>query len=333
MIRSASLLSKEGLIINMENTLKQSKTTRKAGYWQGYFARHWTLYAMLLLPIIFLFIFAYVPMVHLTRGFAQNNTIAPISQLNWTGLDNLRQAFALPQFMNAIRNTIMFSFLDLLVGFPAPIILAILLNELKFERFKKITQTISYVPNFISWIIVGGLATALFSSNTGSINLFIESLGGSPILFLESNVNWVITNVLLSVWRSVGWSSIIYLAAITNINPEYYEAADIDGASRLRKIWHITLPGIRPTIIILLTLAIGGIMGASLDRFVALENSFVRGPAGVADVIPTFVWRWGLQNQQFALATAIGLFNSTIGMVLLLSANWTVRKLGGEGFW
>jgi len=317
----------------MENTLEQKKNGRKAGYWHGYFSRHWTLYAMLLLPVVFIFIFRYTPMVHLVRAFARNNTIAPVTQLEWVGFDNFTHAFQLPQFRNAIRNTLLFSFLDLLVGFPAPIILALLLNELKFDRFKKITQTISYVPNFISWIIVGGLATALFSSHTGAVNGIIERLGGSPVLFLEENVNWVITNVLLSVWRSVGWSSIIYLAAITNISPELYEAAEIDGASRLRKMWHITLPGIRPTIIILFTLALGGILDAGLDRFVALENSFVRGPRGVADVIPTFVWRWGIQNQQFALTTAIGLFQSFIGMFMLLSGNWVVRKLGGDGFW
>jgi len=319
----------------MENTLKQKRTKRSAGYWQGYFSRHWSLYAMLLLPIIFIFIFSYIPMVHISRAWARNNTIAPISQLEWVGWANFQQAFAFPAFRNAIRNTIMFSFLDLIFGFPAPIILAILLNELKFERFKKITQTISYIPNFISWIIVGGLATALLSSSSGSINLMLyNTFGIGPIRFLEDQFNWVVTNVALSVWRSVGWSSIIYLAAITNINPEYYEAADIDGASRLRKIWHITLPGIRPTIIILLTLAVGGIMGASLDRFIALENSFVRAAGtGVADVIPSFVWRWGLQSNMFALATAIGIFQSTIGMVLLLSSNWFVRKMGGQGFW
>ena len=317
----------------MENILQQNKKGRKAGYWQGYFARHWTLYAMLLLPVVFILIFRYVPMVHLVRAFARNNTIAPIRELEWVGFDNFRAAFAFPQFQNAIRNTLMFSFLDLLVGFPAPIILALLLNELKFERFKKITQTISYVPNFISWIIVGGLAVALFSQHTGVVNNLIVRLGGTPVLFLETHANWVISNVLIAVWRSVGWSSIIYLAAITSISPELYEAAEIDGASRLRKMWHITLPGIRPTIIILFTLALGGIMGAELDRFVALENSLVRGPTGVADVIPTFVWRWGIQGQQFAMTTAIGMFQSVIGMILLLSGNSIVRKLGGNGFW
>jgi len=315
----------------MENV--KVKKHRTLAYWKNYGAKYWNVYLMLLLPMVFVFIFSYIPMVHLVRAFARNNTIAPVTGLTWVGLDNFREAFMLPAFRNAIRNTLMFSFLDLLIGFPAPIVLALMLNELKFERFKKITQTLSYLPHFISWIIVGGLATALLSSHSGTINIMLENMGFERILFLETHRNWVITNMVFSVWRSVGWSSIIYLAAITNINPEYYEAAEIDGASRFRKMWHITLPGIRPTIIILFTLALGGILGASLDRFMALENSFVRGPAGVADVISTFVYRWGITNQQFALSTAIGLFQSTIGMIMLLSGNWIVRKLGGDGFW
>jgi ABC-type polysaccharide transport system, permease component len=311
----------------MKNTLKNSSRT---GYWRGYWSRHWPLYAMLLLPVVFIFIFRYVPMVHLWRAFTPNNTIAPVTELPFTGLANFREAFSLQPFRNSIRNTLMFSALDLLIGFPAPIILALMFNELKFKRFKKIAQSVSYVPNFISWVIVGGLATVLLSTNAGAVNAIIEGLGFNPISFLEAEKNWIISNVLISVWRGMGWSSIIYLAAITNINPEYYEAAEIDGASRLRKMWHITLPGIRPVIATLFTLALGGIMGAELDRFVALENSFVR---GVSEVIPVFIWRWGLQSGQFALATAVGLFQGLIGLVMLLSGNWAVKKLGGNGFW
>jgi len=298
---------------------------------RSYWKRHWSLYAMLLLPIVFVFIFSYIPMVHLARGFAVNNTILPVTQLTFVGFDNFRQAFAMAPFTNAIRNTIMFSILDLIVGFPAPVILAIMLNELKFERFKKVSQAISYVPHFISWIIVGGLATSLLATGGGAVNGIIYNLFGvGPIPFLETNTNWIVSNVLIAVWRSVGWGSIIYLAAITNVNPEYYEAAEMDGASRMRKIWHITLPGIRPTIAIMFILNLGGIMQASLDRFLALENSFVR---QVSDVIPTFIWRWGIGSQQFALATAIGIFQSMIGMILLLLGNAFVKKLGGAGFW
>ena len=224
----------------------------------------------------------------------------------------------------------MFSALDLIIGFPAPIILALLLNELKMERFKKITQTISYMPHFLSWVIVGSMALRLFSSNNGAINNMLYSSFGMTIPFLEQEFHWIVTNVLLAIWRGIGWNTIIYLAAITSISPDLYEAAEIDGASRLRKMWHITLPGIRPVIITLLILTLGGIMGADLSRFMTLENSFVR---GVSEVIPTFVFRWSIQGNQFALGAAIGIFQSIIGMILLLSGNWFVKKLGGNGFW
>jgi ABC-type polysaccharide transport system, permease component len=309
---------------------KTVKNNHQKGYWSGYWARHWILYAMLVLPIVFIFIFRYLPMVHLWRAFTPNNTILPVTQLPFIGLSNFREAFALRPFRTAIRNTLMFSGLDLLIGFPAPIILALLINELKFEKFKKITQSISYVPNFISWIIIGGLATTLLSSNAGAVNALIERWGFQSVTFLETEGSWVITNVLISVWRGVGWSSIIYLAAITNISPEFYEAAELDGASRLQKMWYITIPGISPVIATLFTLALGGVMSAELDRFVALENSFVR---GVSEVISVFVWRWGLQSSQFAFATAVGLFQGIIGLTMLLLGNWFVKKIGGDGFW
>ncbi|MCL1995044.1 MAG: ABC transporter permease subunit [Defluviitaleaceae bacterium] len=315
--------------------LKGSTGQRKgfAGSVRGfraYMARNWSLYAMLTLPLLYFFIFSYLPMVNVQLAWRQNNVFASVWDVPWVGWDNFERAFSLSPFRDAIRNTLMFSFLDLAIGFPAPIVLALLLNELKMPRFKKVTQTISYMPFFLSWIIISGLAINLFSTSTGAINNIIVGWGGSTVPFLNSNTHWVFTNVFLNVWRTVGWSTIIYLAAITNVNPELYEAAEVDGASRLRKMWHVTLPGIRPVIVILFILTLGQIMGADLARFIAMENHLVR---GVAEVIPTFTFRWGLQSMQFALAAAIGIFQSVIGMFLLLSANYAVRKLGGQGFW
>ena len=319
----------------MQSTVKRSRlmkntATSKKSQFMGYMARHWALYAMLIPPVVFLFIFSYMPMPNILMAFTENNVMRPPWENDWVGLAHLTRAFSLHPFRDAVRNTLMFSVLDLVVGFPAPIILALLLNEIKFKRFKKITQTISYLPNFISWIIIGGLATTLFSSNTGVVNDIIVRMGGTPIPFLETTTNWVIMNVLISVWRSVGWGSILYLASLLSISPELYEAAEIDGASRLRKMWHISLPGIRPTIVTLLILTLGGIMGASLDRFLGMENNFVR---SVSEVIPTFIFRWGLESFQFSLAAVIGIFQSVIGMILLLGGNWLAKKLGGNGFW
>ena len=296
----------------------------------SYMSRHWVLYAMLLLPVIYFFIFSYVPMVNVMIAFTRNNVMLPVWELPWVGFDNFTRAFSLSPFRDAVRNTLMFSALDLIIGFPSPIILALLLNELRFPRFKKITQTISYMPFFLSWVIVGGLSVRLFSTSTGAVNNMIVGMGGSPIPFLTDNAWWVATNVLLSVWRTVGWNTIIYLAAITNVNPELYEAADMDGASRVRKMWHVTLPAIRPVIVILLVLTLGQIMTADLARFIAMENNLVR---TVSEVLHTFIFRWGLQSMQFSLAAAVGIFQSIIGMFLLLGSNWAVKKLGGNGFW
>lgn len=310
----------------MENTLKLQKKSARKGYW----SRHWALYAMLMLPLVFFFVFRYVPMINLLLAWSPNNVFLSVWETGWVGWDNFREAFNNPFFIVAIRNTIMFSILDLAVGFPAPIILALLLNELKMERFKKITQTISYMPHFLSWVIIGSMSLRLFSVNNGAINNMLYNWLGTTIPFLEAETNWVVTQVVLNIWRSIGWSTIIYLAAITSISPELYEAAEIDGATRIRKMWHITLPGIRPVIITLFILSLGGVLQADLSRFLTLENSFVR---GVSEVIPTFTYRWALLGNRWHLGAAIGIFQSSIGLVLLLIGNWIVRKLGGNALW
>ena len=303
---------------------------KRQSTFKSYMSRHWALYLMMLPPIVFFVIFSYTPMVNILIAFTQNNIRIPVWQVPWVGLANFRWAFNNIQFINAVRNTIMFSGLDLLVGFPAPIILALLLNEIKFRKFKRVTQTISYMPFFLSWIIIGGLATRLFSPTVGAVNNIIVNLGFEPVPFLSSNVHWVITNIMLSVWRHIGWNTIIYLAAITNVNPELYEAADMDGASRLRKMWHVTLPGIRPVIVILFILTIGQIMGADMARFLALENLLVR---DVSTVLPIFVFRWGIEGMQYHRAAAVGLMQSIINLILLFGANIIARKLGGTGLW
>lgn len=310
--------------------LSKSQTNKKAKG-ASYMQRHWTLYAMLILPILYFLIFSYLPMVNLQLAWRANNVIANVWDVRWVGWENFERAFNNPFFINAIRNTLMFSFLDLVVGFPAPIILALLLNELKMPKFKKVTQTISYMPFFLSWVIIGGLVTRLFATSYGTINILLQNAGFERIPFLIDNRNWAIVNVLTNIWRGVGWNTIIYLAAITNVNPELYEAADMDGASRLRKMWHVTLPGIRPVMVIILILTLGHIMGADLARFFTFDNALVRGLNGVAEVIPTFIFRQGLTN--FALGAAVGIFQSVIGMVLLLTANWGAKKLGSHGFW
>ncbi|MDR2964682.1 MAG: ABC transporter permease subunit [Treponema sp.] len=250
---------------------------------------------------------------------------------HWVGFDWFKTAFQSRDFWRAIRNTLWLNFLDLLMGFPAPIILALLLNELIFRNFKRVTQTIIYLPHFLSWIIVSGIATRLLATETGVVNIFLaENLGMDKINFLMDKGNWVLTYILFGVWKEMGWGTIIYLAAITGINPELYEAAEVDGAGRWRKLWNITLPGIRPTIVILLIMNIGRILGIELDRPFTMANPIVR---DVADVLSTLVYRVGIQSFQFSLTAAIGLFQSIICVIFLVAANTIARRLGERGIW
>ena len=299
----------------------------------SYWSRHWPLYVMLIPPVIYFAIFSYWPMVNILIAFMQNNVFIPITFRpweRWVGFDNFVWAFSNIQFIEAVRNTILFSFLDIVIGFPMPIILALLLNELKFAAFKRITQTISYMPFFLSWIIVGGLMLRLFQTQNGAVNNIIISFGGESVPFLTSSWHWVFTNVFTAIWRGLGWNTIIYLAAITAVNPELYEAAEIDGASRLRKMFHVTLPGIAPVIATLFILTMGGIMSADLARFLATENHLVR---DVSTVLPTFVFRWGLEGAQYHRAAAVGLMASVINLIILFSVNKISQKVTGSGLW
>jgi len=295
--------------------------------------RHWALYAMLVLPITFFLIFSYWPMINILIAFMRNNVIIPVTTEPWTrwvGLENFYWLFDNVQFRQAARNTVMFSLLDLVIGFPMPIILALLLNELKFKFFKRFTQTITYMPFFLSWIIVGGLMIRLFRTETGAVNIFLMNYLGleNGIPFLTNSNHWIFTNVFTNIWRGLGWNTIIYLAAITAVNPELYEAADLDGANRLRKMWHVTLPGIRPVIMTLLILTLGGIMGADMARFLATENHLVR---DASTVFPIFVFRWGIEGLQYHRAAAAGLFASFLNLIFLFTANFFSPKGTGNG--
>ncbi|MCL1931876.1 MAG: ABC transporter permease subunit [Treponema sp.] len=304
----------------------------KTGY-SSYIKRSWMLYLMLFLPIAFFVIFRYVPMTNIVIAFKDYNIFRGVWSEGspWVGLKWFRTAFGMRDFWFALRNTIWLNFLDLVVGFPAPIILALLLNELLFKNFKKLTQTIIYLPHFLSWIIVSSIASRLLAPSTGVINLFlVETFGVGPIDFLMNKTLWVGTYISFGVWKEMGWGTIIYLAAITGINPELYEAAEVDGAGRWRKLWHITLPGIRPTIVILLIMNIGRILGIELDRPYTMMNNIVM---EVADVLSTLVYRVGIRSFQFSITAAIGLFQSVVCVIFLVAANSLAKKFGERGIW
>jgi putative aldouronate transport system permease protein len=281
----------------------------------------------------FFIIFRYVPMTNIVIAFKDYNIFRGVwsEDSPWVGFKWFGKAFASRDFWNAMRNTLWLNFLDLLIGFPAPIILALLLNELVFSKYKKVTQTIIYLPHFLSWIIVSSIATRLLAPTSGVVNIFLtNNFGIAPIDFLMDKTKWVMTYILFGVWKEMGWGTIIYLAAITGINPELYEAAEVDGAGRWRKLWNVTLPGIRPTIVVLLIMNIGRILGIEFDRPYTMANDIVR---SVADVLSTLVYRVGIQNFQFSLTAAIGVFQSVICVVFLVAANTMAKKFGERGIW
>jgi len=316
-------------------TTAQSKsvTGKKLKNFMNYMKRYWTLYLLLIPPVAYFIIFKYIPMTYIQIAFKKYSIVQSPWEMPWAdnhGFEFFIKAFSNRDFRLALRNTIMLNFLDLAVGFPAPIILAILLNELPYPRFKRFTQTVAYMPHFLSWIIISGMALQLFAPTTGLVNIVLTRMGLEPIPFLNDPAHWVWTYVFLGVWQSVGWNAIIYLAAITGINPELYEAASIDGAGRFRKIWHITLPGLRPTIITLLILSLGRILGSEFDRPYALSNNMVK---DVSNVISTYVYAYGIKGLQFSLTTAVGIFQSVVCVIFLFAANALAKKFGERGIW
>ncbi len=294
----------------------------------SYFRRFWQYYAMLALPIVFFGLFKYGPMYGIIIAFKDYNIFQGMWTSPWNGLETFRTVFSMHTFMTAFRNTFLLNLLDLLVSFPAPIILALLLNEVRQRRTKKVFQTVMYFPHFVSWVIIGGLFLQIFATNTGIINQMLNNAGYDSIPFLTNKYWWLFTYLAAGVWQSVGWGTIIYLAALTGINKELYEAAETDGAGRMRRMWHITLPGIRPTIIILFILAIGEMPRIGFERPYILGNAMV---SDFSEVLSTFVYKIGLQTGEFSIATAVGLFQSVIALVFLLSANAISKKNAGQG--
>lgn len=298
-----------------------------------YMKRYWQLYALLALPLLYLLVFKYAPMVYIQIAFKKYSIVQSVWKMPLAGnhgFEYFIKAFKNKDFLLALRNTLTLNLFDLVIGFPAPIIFALILNELCFKRFKKVVQTIAYMPHFLSWVIVYSLALQLFAPGEGLVNMMIEGLGGKSIPFLNDPTHWIATYIGVGVWQSFGWNSIVYLAAIAGINPELYEAAAVDGAGRFRKMWHITLPGIKPTIVVLLIMSLGNILGSGFDRPFAFQNNLVM---KVADVISTYVYRTGIKGLQFSLTTAVGLFQSVVGVFFLLMANWLSRRLGERGIW
>ncbi|MGM9936801.1 MAG: ABC transporter permease [Candidatus Ornithomonoglobus sp.] len=304
-----------------------TKSLDKKG-WKYYLKRDWELYALLLIPFVLVILFKFLPLAGLSIAFMDYKPFMGFSGSTWVGMDVFKSVFTNKDFYSALKNTLLLNILDLILGFPAPVILAIFLNEIRCKWFKKTTQTIMYLPHFLSWVIIAGLAQQLFYPSTGYINILITKLGGEAIPFLTEKWHWLASYVLIGVWQGMGWGTIIYLAAITGIDAELYEAATVDGAGRWRKIWSITLPCLKSTIIVMLIMSLGRIMGSSLERPLALTNTNV---TDISNVIAMYVYRVGLQNMNYNIATAVGLFQSLVGVILVFIADRIAKLMGESG--
>ena len=285
---------------------------------------------MLIPVVIFFAVFSYYPLYGILIAFKDYSISKGILGSPWAGLRYFRQFFLSPYFGRLLRNTVLISVYSLLWGFPVPIIFALLLNEFKDGKFKRLIQTVSYLPHFISLVVICGILIDIFSPQGGVVNALLYSLTGKRINFFGEPEWFRAMYVGSGVWQEFGWNSIIYLAAITGINPDLYEAARIDGAGRLRQIWHVTLPGIKPTILTLLILNLGNIMSVGYEKIILLYSPTTY---ETADVISTYVYRTGLLSQQYSYAGAVGLFNSVINIVILVLCNFVGKKLFGVGIW
>lgn len=287
---------------------------------------------MMLLPVIgFYVVFKYVPMAGEIIAFKDYRLGDGILGSEWVGFRHFQSLFASIDFWRVLRNTLVLNVYSLVFGFPVPIVLALLLGEVRKEWYKRTVQNLLYLPHFISWVVLGGIFISLLSPSTGIVNwLLRQTFGIEPIYFMADSGWWPIVYTLSGIWREAGWGTILYLAAMAAIDPQLYEAARIDGASKLRQIWHITLPGIRGTIAILLVLRMGNMLDVGLEQTLILQNQSV---LDVADVISTYVYRVGLQNMNYSYTTALGLFQSAVGLVLVIGVNRITRLFGERGLW
>ena len=288
------------------------------------------LYLLLLVPLLVLFIFSYLPMVGLVIAFQDYNIFKGFFASRWSGFAVFREIFRMPSFWVALRNTFILNGLNLLVGFPAPIVLALMLNELRNKGVKRTFQSTLYLPHFLSWAIIGSLAVELLADNTGLVNVFIKSQGGRIVPFLSEKWHWLATYQGIWIWQNAGWATIIYLSSLTAINPELYEAAEVDGAGRWRKTWSITLPGISSTMVVLLIIQVGKIVNIGFEQPYIVGNDLVR---DFAEVISTFVYRVGILSARYNVGAAAGLFQSVVGLVFLLTANAVAKRLTDTGIW
>ncbi|WP_391563808.1 ABC transporter permease [Paenibacillus cremeus] len=286
------------------------------------------LYLLALPGLLFFLIFKYVPMVGVVIAFQNYSPFKGVLGSPWVGFDHFVRFFSNPDFMMLFRNTMGINVLNLVLFFPLPIVVAVFLNELRSELYKKMIQTVIYMPHFLSWVIIAGLTFLLFAKGDGLVNKVIEAFGGTKIDVLTNPDSFWLMVTVQSIWKEAGWGTILFLAAIASVDPGLYEAARMDGAGRLRQIWHVTLPAIRSVIVVLLILRLGHMMDVGFEQIFLMYNGAV---SQVAEVFDTYVYTVGIKQGQFSYSTAAGLFKSVVGLILVVVSNKLAKKMGEEG--
>ena len=314
--------------VALEKPIELKKKKKKFSFKE--YLKYKYFFLMLFPVFIYYLIFQYLPMYGIIIAFKDFYPLKGILGSPWAGLSHFKEVFSGLFFFNVFMNTIIISFYKLIFGFPAPIILAILINEVRHKALKKSIQSITYLPYFISWVVLAGIVIEGLSPSRGPINVFLIWLGQDPIYFIAEKQWFRFVIVVTSIWRNVGWQSIVFMAAISGIDPELYESADLDGAGRLRKMMHITLPSIAPVIIIMFIFATGNIIQDDFEQIYNLLNSKVM---EVGDVISTYAYREGLQRMNYSYATAVGVFKNLIAFSLVMFSNFIARKFSDYALW
>lgn len=292
--------------------------------------RHWQLYVLIAPVMLYFIVFHYMPMYGVQIAFKDFIATKGIWGSPWVGFKHFERFFDSYFFWRLLKNTLGISLYELAVGFPIPIVLALMINEVRHSGYKKFVQTVTYAPHFLSTVVLVGLVIMFLSPTSGIVNTIIKAFGGEPVFFMTKPEWFKTIYVLSGVWQQMGWSSIIYLAALAGIDPGLHEAAKVDGATRLQRIWHINLPGIMPTVVILLILNIGSLMGVGFEKVFLMQNSLNNESS---DVISTYVYRSGLLGAQYSFASAVGLFNSVVNFILLLTVNRIAKAVNQASLW
>src|SRR5699024_10463230 len=287
------------------------------------------LYLLLIPGIVYFLLFKYLPMWGVALAFKNYSPFLGFWKSDWVGFEHFINFFGNPDFFRLLRNTLLLALYDIIFFFPAPIILALLLNEIRINMYKRTIQTLVYIPHFMSWVIIASISYVFLTTSGGAINAIVEAITGQKIAFLQET-GWFRTIIIGQViWKETGWGTVIFLAALAGVSSEQYEAAIVDGAGRFRRLWHVTLPALRSTIVILLILRLGNFLDTGFQQIYLMTNSLNR---EVADVFDTYVYFMGITQGAFSYSTAVGLFKAVVGIILIYGSNWFAKRMGQTGF-